>query len=128
MGYIDLSVKQTPKAYGRKENVQTVKPNPQNDSVLRQAAVMLKNANAALSSAKKQADAAKTTIAAWLLENRQINVDTLPIGEIVNIDGVALIEIGKQNRFDQKAFALAQPTLTLEFTREFPTVKVKPLV
>ena len=99
-----------------------------NDDMLRQAAQMIKDGNAAMASGKKQSDAGKAMIAQWLKDNRQCDIANLPISEIVSIESVCLVEIGKQTRLDQKGMAVESPELFAKYQREFPTVKFKPLV
>lgn len=108
--------------------MQTVKPNETEIVELTKAAQMLKDANAQLASAKKNADSAKATLAKWLLEHRSINIETMKIGDIVNIEKVALVEIGKQSRFDLADFTIKQTALAVQFTKDFPTTKYKALV
>lgn len=98
------------------------------DNMLKQAAQMIKDGNAKLSEGKKQSDAGKAMIEQWLKDNRQCDISSLPIGELVNIETVCLIEVGKQNRLDQKAMQLEAPELFAKYQREFATVKFKPLV
>lgn len=92
------------------------------------AAVKLKTANDALAKAKKDADAAKETITKWLDENRAINVDRLPVGEFVNVEGIVMIEVGKARRFDEAGFAMAHPELKEEWTKDQRRVQFKPAV
>ncbi|MDO8611138.1 MAG: hypothetical protein Q7R95_11485 [bacterium] len=92
------------------------------------AAQMIKDGNAQLASAKKQVDAGKATLATILKEERAIDLSTLAIGEMVNVDKVCLIEVGKQTRFDQATFQLEHPTVFAQYQKEFPTLKFKPLV
>lgn len=99
-----------------------------NDVALVNAAQQIKQGNAILVLVKKQVDASKTAIEAWLKENRQVDIAALPIGEMVNIDGVCLIEVGKQSRLDQAALQLEQPEVFAKYRKEFPCLKFKPLV
>jgi hypothetical protein len=108
--------------------VKTVKPNEQESAELQKAARLLKVSNELLASAKKEADAAKELLAKWLKEKRDIDVEVLLIGEIVNIDGVCLIKKGKQNKFDVNGFMVAQPALHAEFKKDFPITKYEVLV
>ena len=98
------------------------------DTMLRQAAQMIKDGNAKLTEGKKQSDAGKAMIEQWLKDNRQCDVASLAIGELVNIETVCLIEIGKQNRLDQKAMQLELPEVFAKYQKQFPTIKFKPLV
>src|SRR4051794_27131416 len=108
--------------------MKTVKPNEEEAAGLKQAARLLKVANELLASAKKEAEAAKEQLAKWLKEKREIDLEVLAIGEFVNIDGVCLIEKGKQNKFDEKGFLVAQPALHGQFKKDFPITKYKVLV
>ena len=76
--------------------------------------------------AEKETDAAKHAIAHWLKEQRGVDIETLPIGEFINIEGVAVIEIGKRNKFDEKSFILSHPKLHAEFKKDFPIQYYKP--
>jgi hypothetical protein len=108
--------------------MKTVKPNEEEAASLKKAASMLKVSNELLASAKKSVEAAKEQIAGWLKTNREIDIELLPIGEFVNVDGVCLIERGKQNKFDEKGFLIAQPALHAEFKKDFAMTKYKVLV
>lgn len=88
----------------------------------------LKQANLAQSAAKKTADNAKATIARILKDARDVELTSLPIGEIVSINNCLLIEIGKQNRFDEATFQAKHPALYSEFKRDFAIIKYKPLI
>lgn len=105
--------------------MQTVKLNTPE---LVKAAKMLRTANAMLAEAKKIADSAKENIKRILKDERGIDVTTLHIGEIVSVDKVLLIEIGKQCRFDESGFQLVQPDMYAKWKKDFPTVKIKSLV
>ncbi len=91
------------------------------------AAHQLKLANAALAKAKKSGDRAKEILTAWLKDERSLDLNTLLIGDIVNIDGICLIEIASQNRFDETAFATMHPEIHASFKTEKPVRKFKPL-
>lgn len=99
-----------------------------NDETLKQAARMIKDGNAMLAKGKKQSEAGKATIEQWLKEQRGCDLSALAIGEIVSIETVCLVEIGKQTRLDQAAMQLQDPVLFAKYQREFATVKFKPLV
>jgi len=108
--------------------MQTFKPNDNDTAKLIDAARLIATGNKAQATGKKQTEAGKVNIGEWLQNERQCNLTTLKIGDIVNIEGVCLVEIGKQSRFDIAAFQLKHPTLFAEFTKDCPTVKFKPLV
>jgi hypothetical protein len=108
--------------------VTTFKPTGDDETKLREAAKKLKQSNALLAIGKKGADAAKECIEGWLKQERKFDVATLEIGDIVNIEGIVLIEVGKQNKFDEKAFLLAQPSLHEEWKRDMPVRKFKALI
>lgn len=88
----------------------------------------LKAANAALAANKKTADNAKATIARILKEQRQLEIETLPIGELVCVNSFLIIEIGKQNKFDAAQFQLDEPALYEGYKKDFPCVKYKALI
>jgi hypothetical protein len=79
-----------------------------------------------LAKAKKQAEAAKSTISDWLEKQRKVTVATLPVGEMVMLEGVCLIEISKQSKFDEKTFMSLHVELHASFKKDFPVVKYKP--
>jgi hypothetical protein len=108
--------------------MKTVRPNEAEIQELLTAAVNLKSANQRLAAANKDVDNAKSILRRWLNTSREIDVDTLQIGEIVNIEGVCLIERGKQNKFDEARFAVDSPAVYGAFRRDFPMTKFKPLV
>jgi hypothetical protein len=97
------------------------------DADLTKACANLRKANTTLAEAGKTAEASKTIIRSRLKELRGVDVGTLPIGEIVSVEGLLLVEIGKQNRFDEKQFALDKPALHGEYKKDMPCVKFKPL-
>lgn len=88
----------------------------------------LKEANAAAAAANKKAEACKEYVTRWLKENRNISLENLKIGDIVHVEGICMIEISKQNKFDQNEFMLAQPGLFEEYKRDFAVRKWKALV
>ena len=98
------------------------------DDQLKQACHSLKEANAQLSSATKTASGAKKIIQQRLYELREINLEVLPIGEIVSVEKLLLIEIGKQNRFDESQFEIDDPETYAKYKKDFPCKKFKPLV
>lgn len=106
----------------------TCKPSGADLVELQGVAKNLKAANEALAKANKAVEAAKKHLTEWLATNRKLDLNTLEIGEVVNIDGVALIEIGKRNSFDAQAFAIAEPALFEKFKKDFPMRKFRPLV
>lgn len=110
--------------------MQTFKPNAGDIAKLRAMAEAIKVGNAQLAQAKKQVDAAKENLAAWLLSERgvDINADNFGIGEIINIETVAIVEAGKQTRFDAAKFQLEHPELWANYQRTFKTLKFKSLV
>ena len=107
--------------------MRTVKASGKELEELQQAAAVLKAANEIMASAEKSAKAAKFRIAEWLKKERSIELETLPIGEIVNVDLVCLIERGKMNKFDEKSFSLAHAVLHAEFKKDLPVTRWKPL-
>jgi hypothetical protein len=95
---------------------------------LRRAALAIKSGNGMFAAAKKMVEAGKAALADWLKTERETDIETLAIGELISIEGVALIEIGKMNKFDEGAFQLAQPETHAQFKRDVPVKKFKPLV
>jgi hypothetical protein len=87
----------------------------------------LREANAQLAVARKVVEVAKENFTRWLAENRDVDVRTLPAGEMICIEGVLLVEVRSQNRFDEAGFAAAQPELYAAHKRLVPTVMFKPL-
>lgn len=98
------------------------------DAELKQAIVNLRVANSVLATAKKNADNAKETITNKLRTLRDINLETLAIGDLVCVDKLLIVEIGKQNRFDEANFQLQHPTLHAQYKKDFATKKFKALV
>jgi transcriptional regulator NrdR family protein len=94
---------------------------------LRIVMAQLALANKQAGEAKKSVEAAKADIEKWLKEERELEVASLTIGEMVLIDEVVLIEIGKTARFDEKAFLLREPALHAEFKRDVPRITYKPI-
>ena len=101
---------------------------PESIAALQRAALAIKAANGMFSAAKKMSEAGKTALADWLKTERDTDLETLPIGDLISIDGICLIEIGKMNKFDEARFQLAQPELHAEFKRDLPVKKFKPLL
>lgn len=108
--------------------LKTFKPSPESLAALQRAALSIKSANGMFSAAKKMAEAGKAALADWLKAERDTDIETLPIGDLVSIDGVCLIEISKMNKFDEAAFSLADPEKHAEFKKDLPVKKFKPLV
>lgn len=105
--------------------MKTVKSDEQS---LRDAAQMIKEGNAAAAEAEKKVDAGKEILCRWLKEKREIDINTLSIGEMVLIENVCLVEIGSMMKFDEKGFLAAQPTLYAQYKRALKTKKFKALV
>lgn len=108
--------------------MRTFKPSEAELALLVCTAKTLKQANADLGAAKKAVDSAKESLAKWLNEARGLDLNTLKIGEIVNIEAVCLIKVTGMNKFDEGAFSLAQPKLHAEFKKELPVRRFDPLV
>lgn len=106
----------------------TVKPQGADLEKLQKAAKLLKKSNALFAIAKKDSDAAKSEISDWLKAERQIEIETLPIGEFVHVENVCMIERGKQNKFDEKGFLIAEPKLHADWKKDLPITKYKALV
>jgi hypothetical protein len=108
--------------------MQNFKPRPKEIQELIEAAVCLKDANEELSRAKKASEAAKEKLAKWLKDRHGLSVEELAVGEIVHIEGVALIEVGKMSKFREKEFLMAEPELHAKWTGDIPVRRYKPLV
>lgn len=108
--------------------MRTFKPNATQRKKLQEVATNLKDANALLAIATKSVEASKKHLAEWLHETHGLGLDTLKIGEMVQIEGVILIEIGSMNKFDEKAFLLADPEQHARFKKDFAVKRFKPLV
>ena len=75
---------------------------------------------------RKLDEIGKAYHADFLKSERNIDIDALPIGEMVNVNnGALVVEIGAQNRFDEKAFAVQYPELHKKFIRAIPVKKFK---
>lgn len=92
------------------------------------AAQMIKQARELANESRKLDEAGKATLATIVKDERDIDFDALSIGEIINIDKICLVEIGKQTRLDQAAMQLQDPVLFAKYQKEFATIKFKPLV
>jgi hypothetical protein len=92
------------------------------------AAKLLKLNNSLLADATKQVETAKKAIAEILKDYRGIEVETLPIGEMVMIEGVLLLKINSQNKFDSKQFALDNPVEFAKYKKDFATKRFDSLV
>jgi hypothetical protein len=88
----------------------------------------LRDANKKMAEAKKAVEASKEMLSKCLLEERGVILDELPIKEMVHIEGVVMIEIGSQNKFDQSSFMIAEPELFAKWKRDIPVIRFKPLV
>jgi len=108
--------------------MQTFKPAGEELKELQLAASILEQANTRLGLAKKEVESCKAKLTDWLATQRKIVLDALPIGEMVMIEGVVLIEIGKMSKFDEKAFLLANPAEHQAFKRDMKVTKFKPIV
>ena len=97
------------------------------DEDIKKAVANLRQANAMLSEGKKLSEGAKAVIRNRLLELREVDLAALPIGEMVNVEKLILIEVGKQSRFDEHQFQLDQPESYLSYKKDFPVLKFKPL-
>lgn len=115
----------------------TYKPNPQELEVLTIAIEGLKVVNQTLADAAKLGDIHKATLHKFVCEREQLEPTKEPgdvlkasfaIGSCFIITGIALVEIGKQNRFDEKTFAANNLETYLAHKVDAPTVKTKALV
>lgn len=107
--------------------LKTCKPSESELTELQAHAKSLAKANAEKAAADKIVDASKDAISKWLLHQRQINIETLEIGEMVLIEKVVLIEIGKQIKFDEKGFLSSEPILHAKWMKPRPVKKFKSL-
>jgi hypothetical protein len=109
--------------------MQTFKPSPGPElAKLKSVALTLKVANEDMARATKAADAAKDHLVKWLKDNRGVDVPSLPIGELIQIEGVVLVEIAKMNKLDESALLLAEPAIHARWKRDLPVRKFKALV
>lgn len=108
--------------------MKTYKPSPQELPGLKDAAGLLKRSNALAAAAAKAVEAAKRQLAKWLKEQRGVELESLVVGDVVQIDNVCLIEVTGQKRFDQASFRLAQPEMFEEWEKETAVKKFKPLL
>jgi len=106
----------------------TVRPGLPDLVKLKASAILLKAANKSIAQAEKTREAAKADISQWLKENREINLEALEIGEIVNVEGICLIERASMDKFDEKSFLLAHADLHAQFKRPLVFSKFKSLV
>lgn len=84
------------------------------------AANNIKRGNQLESEGKKLKEIGKAFIDEFLKKARSLNLDALPIGEIISINsGEFVVVIGAQNRFDVNSFALKYPELYKDFTKPF---------
>ena len=83
------------------------------------------------SAAEKSYEITKSLLSQWLLENRQIDVERLPIGETVLIQengkDILRISVGAQNRVILEELAKF-PEVEKEVRRDMPTRTFKSLV
>jgi hypothetical protein len=105
-----------------------LKPNEAELTDLQTAAVNLKSANQRLAAAQKDVDNAKLIIRHWLVVHRNIYIDTLPTGDIIQIEGVCIVQRDRQHKFDEAAFSIAHPDIYTTWKRDFPVNRFKPLV
>lgn len=108
--------------------MKTCKPSDGDLEILQGIAATLKAANAKAAEATKAVEAAKEQLAKWLREKRDCEIETLLIGDMVQIEGVVLIEIASQRRFDEKSFQLEEAKLHEQYMKNRPVKKFKPLV
>ncbi|HEV2210839.1 MAG TPA: hypothetical protein VG167_18860 [Verrucomicrobiae bacterium] len=108
--------------------VKTFIPAAEELESLQKAAISLDRANDAMAEAKRASEAAKETIAKWLRDKREVDIDKLPIGELVHIDDVVMIEIARMRKFDSTLFHSEKPELYQQYQRDLAVKKFKPLV
>jgi hypothetical protein len=103
--------------------MKTTKPNDQEIGKLITAAQSVKSGNRAIADGKKLVETGKEYIADWLAKNRAIELDKQPFDEVVSIQGVCVVQIGSQVRFDEKAFMIQHPELHAQFMRKNKILK-----
>ena len=108
--------------------MQTFKPAGGELEILQIAARTLKESNLQVAAAEKAVDAAKAQLIKWLKEERKLDLDALEIGEVINIEGVALIKIGSMNKFDARGFQLAEAELYKKWVKSIPVKRFDPQV
>lgn len=76
------------------------------------------------SAGEKLVEASKDFIAGWLLKERNIDIEKLPIGEtiVIQLEGkdVIRVDVKGKNRFDLARFRNEQPIMEANFTKKFP--------
>ena len=108
--------------------MQIFKPSGAELEQLQGHAIKLKEANAVKGKSDKLVEASKAALSKWLLDERKLDIQTLQIGDMVQIEGVVLIEISAMSKFDEKGFLIAQPVLHAEYKKDLLVKKFKPLV
>lgn len=99
--------------------MKTVRPTePKEIETLSAAAAQLKKANHLASEAKQASDSAKKVISDWLEEKRAINLDALPIGEIIHIEDIVQVKISSQRRLDTETLHAEQPATYQQYLRD----------
>lgn len=91
---------------------------------------LLKQANRQLADAKKAADNAKAAIHRFLNEQKGIDLNTLEIGSAITIQvagqTAGVVQIGKQNKFDETLFSQDYPDLYKSYKRDKAVKKFNP--
>lgn len=108
--------------------MQTFKPNPADKETLQMAGRLLKGGNQKIAEGNKEVEAAKAIVTNWLGGERNCQLETLAIGEMIEIESCFLVEISKQNKFDEKRFLALNPIEHAAYKKDFPVKKFKALV
>jgi hypothetical protein len=91
------------------------------------ASILLKEANASMSRAKKDQENAKSTIQKILLDERKLDLSKLKIGDMVLVENCVMFEMGSMNKFAESDFALSHIDLYEQFKKIHPVHKYKPV-
>ncbi len=96
------------------------------DSRLIDCAHQIKQGNAMISKGKKMSDSGKEFVTKWLLNERDLDVESLPIDStiLIQVDGLDTLRltVKGQNRLDVKWLQLDAPLVAAKYTKENPTV------
>lgn len=98
---------------------------------------MVKEGNSMISKGNKLVEIGKATLGRFVCSREGIEATNEPLDVIKStfalesifiITAVAIVEVGKQNKFNEPAFAAHDTETYLAFKRDVPTVRVKSLV
>lgn len=95
--------------------MQTFKPSQEDAQKLVAAAYALKEAYRQQASAKKALESAKSIIDQWLKAERKTDLEKLPVGESIHIEGVVIINIKERKDIDRDKLLAEEPTMHARF-------------